>query len=293
MKKIFYLFSIVVLGALVASCSLNPFPTFNDADAFVAFPNSSIKVTETVGTVAVPVHMTTLNGVATTVTYEFVNGSATQGVDFEDASGSGTVSFAAGEYEKFVNIKILPHLGVFTGDKTFSVKFKSTGDAACGASDICTVTISDTDHPLSALFGTYTATAFSQWEGNFSWEVTLSKDESDVSKIWLSDPDPYFASYGYSAKIYGIVNSDKTQIIFPSRQTHVSAYETAIVGFDAEDPYKASSDADIVANIAPDGTITFTNAWGVFWTGDGYDYVLEIDDEYYVIYDAGTTYKKQ
>ena len=293
MKKIFTLFSIVVLGTLVASCNLNEFPTFDDKDAFVAFSNSSMKVSETDGTIAIPVHLTTLNGVATTVTYEFVNGSASQGVDFEDASGAGTVSFSSGEYEKYINVKILPHLGVFTGDRSFSVKFKSTGDAACGASDVCSVTISDTDHPLSALFGTYTAKASSQWRGDYTWEVTLSKDESDVSKIWLSDPDPYFASYGYSARIYGIVNSDKTQIVFPSRQDHVSAYSTAIVGFNAEDPYDATAESDIIATIGADGTITFTNGWGVFWTGDGYDKVLEIDDEYYVIYDAGTTFKKQ
>jgi len=293
MKKIFYLFCIVALGSLVASCNLNEMPTFNDSDAFAAFAKSSMKIAEDGGTLNIPVHVTSLAGVSTTISYEFVNGSAKQGVDFEDASGSGTLTFSAGESEKNIAVKILPHLGTFTGDLGFSIKFKSTGDIKMGASNSCDVVISDIDHPLSNLFGTYSATAMSPWYGDFSWEVTISKDESDISKVWLSDPDPYFASYGYAAKIYGIVNSDKTQIVFPSRQDHVSQYTTAIVGFDAEDPYEASSDADIVATIAADGTITFTNAYGVFWTGDGYDYVMDIDNEYYVYYLGGTTFKKQ
>lgn len=292
MKKIFYLFSIVVMGMLVASCHLNDLPTFDDKDAFASFSNSSMKVAENVGTLNIPVHVTSLNGVATTVTYEFVNGSATQGVDFEDASGAGSISFSAGESEKYITVKILPHTGVFTGDRAFSVKFKSTGDIAAGASNTCNVTIADIDHPLSNLFGTYSASAYSSWRGDFKWEVTFSKDENDISKIWMTDPDPYFASYGYAASIYGIVNDAKTEIVFPSRQDHVSAYSTAIVGFNAVDPYDATSESDIIATIGADGTITFTNGWGVFWTGDGYDYVLDIDNEYYVIYDGGTTFKK-
>ena len=291
MKKIFYLFSIVVLGALVASCNLNDFPTFDDKDAFASFSQSSMKIAEDGGTINIPVHITSLSGVATTVSYEFVNGSATQGVDFED-SGNGTITFAAGESEKNIAVRIISHLGTFTGDRSFSVKFKSTGDAKMGASNSCSVVISDIDHPLSALFGTYTATAFSQWYGDFAWEVVISKDASDVSKIWMTDPDPYFASYGYSATIYGVVSSDMTQLVFPSRQTHVSAYDTSIVGFDSEDPYEATAESDIIATISG-GTITYTNAWGVFYVPDGYDVVLNIDDEYYAVYDAGTTLKKQ
>lgn len=294
MKKIFYIFSIVVLGSLVASCNLNPLPTFDDNDTFAAFSASSLKVAEDGGTLNIPVHVTSLKGVATTITYEFVNGSASQGVDFEDASGSGTISFAAGETEKNITVKILPHLGVFTGDRNFSVRFKSTGDIKAGASDVCAVTITDIDHPLSNLFGTYTGTTVSPWYGEFAWEIVISKDASDITKVWISDPDPYFASYGYTSSIYGIVNSDKTQITVPTRQTHVSAYETAIVGFDTVDPYDATSDADIIITINPDGSLSIPNGWGVFYTGDGYDYVLDIDDEYYVIYNGGvTTFKKQ
>ena len=283
----------MVLGSLAASCNLNKMPEFNDNDAFVAFSNAEMKIAEDGGSIKIPVHLTSLKDVATTVTYEFINDSASQGVDFEEASGSGTITFAAEDNEKFITVKILPHLGVFTGDRSFSVKFKSAGDVKMGANNTCTVTITDIDHPLSALFGTYTGTAKSEWKGDYSWEVTISKDETDVSKIWLSDPDPYFASYNYSSKIYGIVNSDMTEIVFPKLQSHVESYETAIVGFDTVDPYDATADADIVATIAPDGTITFPNGWGVYFVGDGPDLTLDIDDMYYAIYYGGTTFKKK
>ena len=293
MKKILYLFSIVLLGSVVASCHLNEMPKFNDQDAFASFSKNSLKIAEDGGTLNIPVHVTSLGGVATTISYEFVNGTATQGVDFEDASGSGTITFSAGETEKNISVKILPHLGTFTGDRSFSVKFKSTGEIKMGAGNTCNVTISDIDHPLSALFGTYKATASSPWRGAFSWEVTIGKDESDVSKVWLTDPDPYFASYGYASKIYGIVNADKTQIVFPSRQDHVAAYSTAIVGFTTPDPY-AGAEGDLIAEIAADGTITLSNGWGVYYAGDGFDYTLDIDDMYYVYYEGGAAvFKKQ
>lgn len=293
MKKITYLFSIVLMGALVASCNLNNFPTFNDDDAFTAFTKSSMTIAENGGTLNIPVHVTSLGGVSTTVTYEFVNGTASQGVDFEDASGTGSINFAAGETEKYISVRIIDHPGVFTGDLSFSVRFKSTGDVKSGIVNSCDVTITDIDHPLSNILGTYTANAYTQWyEETYKWTVTISKDNSDLSKVWISDIDPYFGSYGYSTRVYGIVNDDKTEILIPGRQVLVSSYSTALVGFNAVDPYDATSDADIIVTIGEDGTLTIPNGWGIFGTGDGYDTVLDIDMEYYDILDGGATLKK-
>lgn len=148
------------------------------------------------------------------------------------------------------------------------------------------------DHPLSSILGAYQGTATSQWRGDFSWEVTLSEDLEDDHKVWLINPCPYFASYGYTARIYGIVNDAKTEIVFPSRQTHVSQYSTVIVGFNSVNPLEATAEADIIATIGEDGTITFTNGWGTFYTGDGFDVVLDFDREYYEIYNGGATFKR-
>ena len=218
MKKIFYLFCIVVMGSLVASCHLNELPTFDDNDAFAAFTKSTMTIAENGGTLNIPVHVSSLGGVATTVTYEFVNGSAKQGVDFEDASGTGSISFSAGESEKNIVVKIIEHPGVFTGDRSFSVKFKSAGDTKIGANNVCNVTINDLDHPLSALFGTYTAKGTSYFSGPVEEEMTFMKDDSDVTKVWI---DNLFCNSGWSGSdtmFYGIVNDDMTLITIPLGQ---------------------------------------------------------------------------
>lgn len=241
MKKIFYLFSIVLMGSLVASCHLNDMPTFNDSDAFAAFKTSSMSITEDGGTLNIPVSVTSLGGVATTVSYEFVNGSAKQGVDFEDASGSGTISFGAGETLKNIAVKIINHPGVFTGDLNFSVKFKSAGDVKMGASNTCTVTINDLDHPLSAILGDYACKSTSAWGDDLEWIMNFSKDASDVSKVWIYN---IFASDGWAdwdTIFYGLVDSDLTNISVPLGQETEYKYggttPCVLLGFDGEGGY--------------------------------------------------------
>ena len=239
MKKIFYLFSIVLMGSLVASCHLNDMPTFNDSDAFAAFKTSSMSITEDGGTLNIPVSVTSLGGVATTVSYEFVNGSAKQGVDFEDASGSGTLSFGAGETLKNIAVKIINHPGVFTGDLKFSVKFKSAGDVKMGASNTCAVTINDLDHPLSAILGDYTAKGESYFNGAQEWTMSFLKDASDVTKVWIFN---IFASDSWAdtdTVFYGLVDDDLTNISVPLGQETEYKYSgttpCVLLGFDGED----------------------------------------------------------
>ena len=239
MKKIFYLFSIVLMGSLVASCHLNDMPTFNDSDAFAAFKTSSMSITEDGGTLNIPVSVTSLGGVATTVSYEFVNGSAKQGVDFEDASGSGTISFGAGETLKNIAVKIINHPGVFTGDLKFSVKFKSAGDVKMGASNTCAVTINDLDHPLSAILGDYACKSTSAWGDDLEWIMNFSKDASDVSKVWIYN---IFASDGWAdwdTIFYGLVDDDLTNISVPLGQETEYKYggttPCVLLGFDGEE----------------------------------------------------------
>lgn len=239
MKKIFYLFSIVLMGSLVASCHLNDMPTFNDSDAFAAFKTSTMSITEDGGTLNIPVSVTSLGGVATTVSYEFVNGSAKQGVDFEDASGSGTLSFGAGETLKNIAVKIINHPGVFTGDLNFSVKFKSAGDVKMGANNTCAVTINDLDHPLSAILGDYTAKGESYFNGPQEWIMNFSKDASDVSKVWIYN---IFASDSWAdwdTIFYGLVDDDLTNISVPLGQETEYKYSgttpCVLRGFDGED----------------------------------------------------------
>lgn len=239
MKKIFYLFSIVLMGSLVASCNINEMPTFNDSDAFAAFKTSSMSIAEDGGTLNIPVSVTSLGGVATTVSYEFVNGSAKQGVDFEDASGSGTISFGAGETLKNIAVKIINHPGVFTGDLKFSVKFKSAGDVKMGASNTCAVTINDLDHPLSAILGDFTAKGESYFNGPQEWTMSFLKDAGDVTKVWIYN---IFGSDSWAdtdTMFYGLVDDDLTNISVPLGQETEYKYSgttpCVLLGFDGEE----------------------------------------------------------
>ena len=239
MKKIFYIFSIVVLGSLVAGCNLNSMPIFDDEDAFAAFPNNAMKVAENAGTLNIPVHVASLSGVNTTVTYEFVNGSAKQGVDFEDASGTGSISFSGSESTKNITVKIIEHPGVFTGDLNFSVKFKSAGDTKIGASNTCTVTINDLDHPLAALLGEYACKSMSAWGDDLEWVMTIKKDASDVTKVWI---DNIFANASWAGDdmlFYGVVDEDMTNIAVPLGQESEYVYSNGnacvLLGFDGEE----------------------------------------------------------
>jgi hypothetical protein len=241
MKKIFAFFSIAALGLLTVSCNLNEMPKFNPDDAFAAFQKATLKVSEDGGTISIPVHIASLDGIATTVTYEFVDGTAVKGKDYEDASGTGSLTFTSIEDTKNIVVKILPHIGTFTGDINFSVKFKSTGDVKVGANNICTVTINDTDHPLAMILGTYTATGEGYWDGVYSWPMEFKKDASDVTKVWI---DNIFGDSGWSGDdtmFYGVVNDEKTMITLPLGQETEYKYKgttpCVLLGFDGTDGY--------------------------------------------------------
>lgn len=252
--------SIILLGLALAavSCNLNDLKSFDDNDAFAAFSTSAVSVAENGGTLSIPVHLTSLGGVATSVSYTIKDGSAAQGKDFTVAGGTGVLNFAAGETEKTIDFNIIEHPEVFTGDLRFSVELTSAGDVALGAATVATVTINDLDHPLSKILGTYTAHYVSYWGDEYDAEITIDKDPDDLSMVWISNLDPYFASYGYTAPkynyFYGIVNEDKTEIALPVGQ---------LVGYDDVE-LATTDDLPVVFTISPDGkTLTSTGMFGV------------------------------
>ena len=274
MKKIFAFFSIAALGLLTVSCNINEMPKFNPDDAFAAFQSASLKVSEDGGSLSIPVHITSLNGVATTVTYEFVDGTAVKGKDYEDASGTGSITFAENENTKNITVNIIPHIGTFTGDLNFTVKFKSTGDVKVGASNTCTVTINDTDHPLAIILGTYTASGEGYWDGPISWPMEFRKDASDVTKVWIYD---IFGTPGWAdddTMFYGVVNDEKTNIVVPLGQETEYKYQGTtpclLVGFTGT---AGTDEGNIEIAIKDNGnTLQFDNVFGpsLYIPGAGY-----------------------
>lgn len=236
MKKILSFLNLVILGALLTvSCNLNENPKFDDKDAFVAFDNATMTVSESVGTIKVPVTLASVKGIAATISFQAVDGTAKGGINYELLDGAGTLTFTAEERTQYITVKINKITG-YTGDLKFTLKFKEGGLAGLseGAENKCVITITDNDHPLGDILGTYTAAGVAYPSTATSWKITLAKDASDVTVVWFIGITPYFeggGSWGYPAydtRFYGNVTmkaGKPSKITIPFNQTCAYKYQ--------------------------------------------------------------------
>lgn len=260
MKSIYAL----VAGALFfTACADNEHPTFNDADAFAAFTSSSLMVNENVegGELQIPVLFTSLAGLEKSVDFEIVDGTAALGVDFDLVNSSYTLNFTKDAPTQYITIKVKDN-DTFGGDISFGVNLKETEGTNLGDSKSCAVKIVDNEHPLSFMLGTFTGNGESYFNGPTQWNLSIEKDEEDVSKVWISNMVPG----GTSEKVYGVVNDDKTEIRIPVGQTIAisSSYSSiTLEGFvGAEGDESIPTGGNVIGTIAADGTITIQDWFG-------------------------------
>lgn len=276
--KIFKLsYGLVAATLLLASCDINKYPEFDDANAFVAFQSSTAAVGEEDGSVEIPVLLTSKSGMSATAEIEVVadetGTGAVEGTHFTIENKTLSFSGLDGAIQK-IKINVVDN-DVFGGNKSFTIRLKEDGSVNLGAAKTCKVTIQDDEHPLAFILGTYGASADSYFSsrGHFDWDITISRDESDITKVWIGDLDPYFASNGYNAAnnyniFYGIVNEERTQILIPVGQK-LGYDDTALAAFVAEDPDVDETEADnVIIDIKDNGqTLVITNAWGIYDDG--------------------------
>ncbi|MDD2244946.1 MAG: Calx-beta domain-containing protein [Dysgonamonadaceae bacterium] len=262
-NKILY---IIVLAsiALLGACNLNEYPVFDDNDAFVAFDENRLLAEETKGVLKIPVRLTSLNEINTTVTYELIDSTAISGRDYELSGGASVLDFDGSDPVQYIEIDILPHEGVFTGDLVFGVTLNNAGNVNLGGNDTIYVTILDLDHPLSAILGSYTALGTSYFDGTQSWQVTLEKDPAgDVNKVWITN----LVAGGSSAStpLYGLVNEDMTELKIPVGQTvAVSTSYPSILfeGFYGPDGETNIPDGGSVTGLIEEGEISIQDEFG-------------------------------
>ena len=268
MKKFNFIYGAAVASIMLfASCS-NDQPEFNDADAFIAFTNTSLSVDEFGGSIDVPVLLTSLAGLEGTAVIEVDSTStAKEGVHFT-LPESNTITFTKDAPTQNFNIQIIDN-DEFGGDKKIVLKITAVTGVNMGAVSTCVVTIADNEHPLKPILGKYNAYA-DTGRGEYNYEVLLTMDESDVQKVWICDIEPYFASYGYvhtygENMFYGIVNEDLTQITIPAKQK--LGYENVeMVLIDVNSGNVI--DGDIIVSIKEGGKILeFETPWGVYDEG--------------------------
>lgn len=221
MKKILYLLAIPAAAVVLStSCSnLNTFPVFDDANAFVSFGETTASIAEDQGIIEIPVVLSSVKGISTSVTFDVVDSTAKAGVDFVMPENK-TLTFDSENRTQNIRIQIIDRDGDYTGDLVFKLVFNSTGSVTDGAANECIVTIQDQDHPLSYILGDYTV---SSGDGQ-SWTMTLMKDEEDDTMVWFYNICNLGSWVGTDIMFYGVVDTNTNTISIPVGQKSEYAY---------------------------------------------------------------------
>lgn len=280
MKRLKSLYIWTVGAWLLTACNVNEMPIFDDKDAFVAFTNITMSVDENVegGELNIPVLYTSLAGLEGSVEFEIVDGKAKLGKDFALVNTDTKLQFTKDAPTQYITIRVFDN-STFGGDIDFTVNLKA-GGLRLGDSQACKVTIVDDEHPLAAILGTYNGTGESYFGGALNWNLTLEKDEEDVTVVWISNIVPN----GSAEAVYGIVNEEQTEIRIPVDQALVlNSDGTAAAQLTAIDPETENfmDTGSYIIGTIEDGTITINNAMygsglveGGALTGSFYEIVL-------------------
>lgn len=213
MRRLLYILSIVAIVA--SSCEkLNETPVFSDSDAFVKINKPTMGINENAGILRIPVTLVSASGIATSVTYKVTDGTAKVNDNYTLVDATKTLTFTAENRTQNIEINIVNLALLYTGDLKFTVEIEATGTVKMGSDNKCTVTIQDLDHPLTPILGDYDAVGTSYFNGSEQWTVTLAKDATDVTKVWISN----FVKGGSSLAVYGVVDAEMTIIKVPVYQ---------------------------------------------------------------------------
>lgn len=258
-----------IYGALAAvvifftSCNPNDYPEFDDADAFVAFTSTSLSVDEFGESLEVPMLLSSLAGLdgTATVAVDAEASTAVEGVHYTFA-GEKTVSFTGEAPKQTIKINVIDN-DVFGGDVKLVLNIVSATGVNLGKATTCTITITDNEHPLQLILGTYKAKGISYFNGETEWTLQILKDNSDISKVWIYP----FVPNGTNLEIYGIVNEDLTELRIPVGQViaSTSSYPNGVMlqGFrGAEGEEDILSGDYIYGAIDENGNITIEDWFG-------------------------------
>lgn len=269
-------------GAMLVSCrNLNNDPIFDDADAFVAFNYASRSISESGAKISIPVTLASVAGTTTSVSYEFIDGTAKINTNYKPVDETGILNFNASTRTAYIDVEIIDIPGVFTGDLNFTIKFKSTGSVNQGAENQCVVTITDNDHPLSAILGTYTAYPAGNLQGYTQYDVEIVKDPDDLTVVWFNGLCHFATANGSTTPLYGNVKVDENgtpiSITVPSDQPiglSTSSGALVIYGLDGETFADSEEDVPTIEFEVTNGgqTITMLNAFYVHNYTYYYDY---------------------
>ena len=273
MKNI-YRFTACALALTAAlSCSkLNETPVFEDGKSFVGFAQTSYTVNEDADSLVIPVTVASPDPVKVTVAYSVADSTAKKGTNYTLADEAAVLVYD-GETRtqnivlNIVNIATTAEKSGYTGDLLFTLTLESAGDLDLGYNKTCTVKIVDLDHPLAAILGQYKVTGTYYNGSPAEWILTMDKDESDASVVWIDKPG-YFAQAAESwgdFSVYGNVSDDLKTITIPCGQT---------CGANSDSPAWDADETDLFIfgtwepgiSLHDSGVVTFTQQADGTWT---------------------------
>lgn len=212
--------------------------------SFVSFDATSLSVDEDAGILEIPVYAYTKDGdlafprgesANTTVTFEVVDGTAKNGVDFTVEPANGVLTFD-GSSAGAIKVNVVNHEGVHTGNLDFSVRITGASDGyTLGGAREASVRINDLDPDPSGgtvedIYGTYTATA--EFDGDpLSWTLNISPVGTDPYVIKVDVMVPLFEGYEGNGDVEGVVSDDLSTITFHLPQ------ESLLYPEDPDDPF--------------------------------------------------------
>lgn len=234
------MFAAAVIAAV--SCNINTYPVFDDDDAFAGFETTSYSIAEpeeagAYSSYEIPVTLASVAGLTASVSYSIENGTAVLGEDFELADPNMVLSFDADNRTRNIVINVLDtYVGKYTGNKNFTIKINEDGtDVELGAENTCTVTIIDSDHPLTAILHSYGMTGKETAAGpDVNWNLTIEPDASDVTIAWISNG---IVAADETAGFSGVVTSSSgvpSSISFAIGQTSSENEDYVLYAVDAD-----------------------------------------------------------
>ena len=225
MKNIVKVLAVLAVAAGFASC--NQYEQYKTAP-YASVDVRAVEIEESAaGTLYnLPVHIYNKTG-ACTLTYAIKEISAKNGVEFIPSSTSGVLEFPAGTDSLAIGVTVKGQPGTYTGNLQFSIDLVSaTEGVTIGALNSCVFTVKDLDHPLSAMFGTYTMAGITiNSNGNLSypsWGFTMSAVDGDPTKVLITDITAFSIAYGAymdgSLGVVGTVSEDHSTITIETPQ---------------------------------------------------------------------------
>jgi len=280
MKKVYFaLVAVAVL--LLASCSrVNE---YRDTTSFVTFNcESTFSIREDGGSFTLPIRVVGEHG-DFSVTVSGVDGTAKSNTHYKISEpASGVLNFTAADSIKTVTFEVIRIPGyVDPGSVEFSVNIdNATSGLTLGSRRQVAVTVTDADHPLSDLIGSWDVKAYDAQSKSTYAEVNyvmnLKAYDGDVTRLWCDGINSFaqtMKGYGITiVDVYGIVSDDHNTITFPCGQeggdlgASNGGIVTLVSGY-INDGYYIDDEAEaIVFTKQSDGT--FKCEQGILWLND-------------------------